>query len=186
MAVVVLLRGVNVGGHKTFRPSVLARQLEHLGTVSIGAAGSFVVRRPPTRARLRAEFARRLPFDTGIMICEGRDFRGLLSRNPFARQPPRSNVVSFVSVLARRPRSEPPLPLSLPASGRWLLRIHAREGRFVLGSYRRQMKAISQLGSIDRLFGVPATTRNWNTVTTIARTLRADAGRARRGPAKRG
>jgi len=40
MASVVFLRGVNVGGHKTFRPSVLAKELTHLGLVNIGAAGT--------------------------------------------------------------------------------------------------------------------------------------------------
>ena len=46
MALVVFLRGVNVGGHRTFRPTVLAKQLKHLGAVNIGAAGTFVVHRP--------------------------------------------------------------------------------------------------------------------------------------------
>ena len=58
MALVVLLRGVNVGGHRTFRPSTLAKQLKHLDAVNIGAAGTFVIRRPVTQAQLRAELAR--------------------------------------------------------------------------------------------------------------------------------
>jgi hypothetical protein len=33
------------------------------------------------------------------------------------------------------------------------------------------MKAIGYLGTLDRLFGVPATTRKWNTITAIARVL---------------
>jgi hypothetical protein len=45
VALVVLLRGVNVGGHKTFRPSLLVEQLKHLDAVNIGAAGTFVVPR---------------------------------------------------------------------------------------------------------------------------------------------
>jgi uncharacterized protein (DUF1697 family) len=35
------------------------------------------------------------------------------------------------------------------------------------------MKAIGYLGTIDQLFGVPATTRNWNTITAIAKVLGA-------------
>src|SRR5580704_450692 len=73
MALVVLLRGVNVGGHRTFRPATLAKQLKHLDAVNIGAAGTFVIRRPVTRAKLRAELARRLPFDAEIMICQGHE-----------------------------------------------------------------------------------------------------------------
>jgi len=168
---VVLLRGVNVGGHRTFRPSALAEELKHLDAVNVGAAGTFVIRSPVTRAQLRAEFARRLPFETEIMICQGREIVRLISRNPFAEHPVRPDVVRFLTVLSRRPRSAPSTPMSLPASGEWLLKIFAIDDRFVFGVYRRHMKVIGYLGTFDRLFGVPATTRNWNTVTAIAKLL---------------
>ena len=171
MALVVLLRGVNVAGYKTFRPAQLAAELKHLDAVNIGAAGTFVIRRPVTQAKLRAELARRLPFETETMICQGREITGLVSHDPFAQYPVRPDIVRFVSVLKGRQRSDPPTPLDLPPKGQWLLRILAREGRFVVGLYRRQMKAVGYLGSIDRLFGVPATTRNWNTITAIANAL---------------
>ncbi len=171
MALVVLLRGVNVGGHRTFRPTTLARQLTHLGAVNIGAAGTFVIRSAVTQAQLRAELAARLPFDTEIMICQGRDFVRLMSQDHFADQPMRPDIVRFVSVMAQRPRSAPATPLNLPASGEWLLKILAVDRRFVFGVYRRHMKAIGCLGTLDRLFGVPVTTRNWNTITAIARVL---------------
>ena len=174
VALVVLLRGVNVGGHRTFRPAALAKQLQHLDVVNIGAAGTFVIRRTVTMAHVRAELVSRLPFDTEIMICQGREIVRLMSQNHFAGQPSRADIVRFVSVLSRRPRQAPPMPMNLPPSGTWLLRILAREDRFVLGQYRRHMKAIGYLGTLDRLFGVPVTTRNWNTMTTIARVLGAE------------
>ena len=171
MALVVLLRGVNVGGHRTFRPTTLARQLKHLGAVNIGAAGTFVIRQPVTRAQLRAELASRLPFNAEIVICEGREIVRLMSHDHFADQPVRPGIVRFVSVLSKRPRSAPSMPMRFPSSGTWLLKILARDDRFVLGLYRRHMKVIGYLGTLDRLFGVPATTRNWNTMTAIARML---------------
>ncbi len=171
MALVVLLRGVNIGGHRTFRPSRLAEQLRHLDAVNIGAAGTFVIRRPAGRAQLRAEIARRLPFNAEIVICDGREIVRLVQRDVFSGHPARPDVVRFVSVLTRRPRSAPPLPMRFPSSGTWLLQVLARDGRFVLGQYRRHMKTIGYLGTLDRIFGVPLTTRNWNTITTIARVL---------------
>jgi len=168
---VVLLRGLNVGGHRTFRPTTLAEQLKHLDAVSIGAAGTFVIRRPVTRAQLRAEFARRLPFEAGIMICPGREIVRLISQNHFADHPARSDIVRFVSVLSKCPRSEPSTPMRFPSSGEWLMKILAREDRFVFGVYRRHLKVIGYLGTLDRLFGVPATTRNWNTIAAIAKVL---------------
>jgi uncharacterized protein (DUF1697 family) len=171
VALVVFLRGVNVGGHRTFRPTVLAGQLRHLDAVSIGAAGTFVIRQPVTRTQLRAELAKRLPFDTVIAICRGAEIVRLMSRDPFARQHMPADVVRFVSVLCRSPRSAPPLPMSIPSSGQWLLKILERDDRFVVGVYRRHMKVIGYLGALDRLFGVLVTTRNWSTMTEVARVL---------------
>ncbi|MHB1192048.1 MAG: DUF1697 domain-containing protein [Longimicrobiales bacterium] len=176
MALVVLLRGVNVGGHKTFRPAALARELAHLGAVNIGAAGTFVIRRPVGRTELRRELERRLPFETEIVLCQGRDISALLSSDPFAGHAAGPDIVRFVSVLARAPRSSPELPLTLPARGAWLLKVLERRDRFVLGLYRRRMKAIGHLGTLDRLFGVPETTRNWNTVCAIGEVLAGGGG----------
>ena len=171
MALVVFLRGINVGGHRAVRPAVLAKQLEHLGAVSIGAAGTFVVRRPVTRAKLRAELHRRLPFDAEIIICHGREIAGLVSQSFFAGYPVRPDIVRFVSVLSRRTGAAPQLPVSLPAHGKWLLRVLARDHRFIVGVYRRQMKVIGCLGALDRIFGVPVTTRSWTTIAAVARVL---------------
>jgi uncharacterized protein (DUF1697 family) len=171
VALVVLLRGVNVGGHRTFRPTTLAARLKHLDAVNIGAAGTFVIRRPVAQAQLRAEIAGALPFDAEIMICEGREIVRLMTQNPFAGEPVRPDVVRFVSVLSRRPRSAPQLPMCFPSTGTWLLKILARENRFIFGVYRRHMKAIGYLGTVDKVLGCPMTTRNWNTMTAIARAL---------------
>jgi uncharacterized protein (DUF1697 family) len=171
MALVVLLRGVNVGGRRAFRPAVLAKRLAHFGAVNIGAAGTFVIRNPVAGTEIRAELARHLPFECEIMICPGREILGLMARQPFADAAPRPDIVRFVSVLSRRPRTAPPAPMTFPEDGTWMLRVLAREGRYVFGEYRRQMKAIGYLGTLDRLFGVPATTRNWNTITAIANVL---------------
>jgi len=171
VTLVVLLRGVNVGGHRTFRPTVLAGHLEHLGAVNVGAAGTFVIRRPVSRSRLRAEVASRLPFEAEITICRGRELVELLSTEAFVGHPERAGVVRFVSVLSRSPRSSPQLPLALPPRGKWLVKVLERRDRFVLGVYRRHMKTIGQLGALDRLFGVSVTTRGWNTVRAIADVL---------------
>ena len=174
MALVVFLRGVNVGGHRAFRPTTLALQLKQLDAVNIGAAGTFVIRRPIGRAQLRAELARRLPFDAEIAICQGREIIRLLSRDPFSSEQVRPDVVRFVSVLSRRPLSTPTLPMRLPSKGPWLVKIVERDSLFVLGLYRRHMKVIGYLLTLDRLFGVPVTTRNWKTITAIAKVMGAE------------
>jgi uncharacterized protein (DUF1697 family) len=108
------------------------------------------------------------------MICPAREIFKLAKKDPFAQQPSGADITRFVNVLARRLRAPPSLPLSLPADDDWLLKIIAIENRFVLGVYRRQMKAISYLGKIEKRLGVPATTRNWNTVQKIVQILEED------------
>jgi uncharacterized protein (DUF1697 family) len=171
MALVVFLRGVNVGGHRTFRPTKLADALKHLGAVNIGAAGTLVIRQSMSQAKARAEVAAALPFVTEIVVCQARDIANLVSTDPFEGQSLQPNVVRFISVLSQRPRLAPTMPMQLPSSGRWLIKILARRNRFVIGMYRRHMKVIGYLGALDRHFGVPVTTRNWNTISAIARVL---------------
>ena len=171
MALVVFLRGVNVGGHKTFRPSTLAKQLKRYDVVNVGAAGTFVVRKPTSQAQLRAEFQNRLPFETEVIICAGRNLIGMSSRDPFGDEPIESDVVRFISVLAKRPRALPSMPISIPEDGTWLVRILAMENRFLFGIYRRHMRTIGYLSRIDKLIGAPITTRNWNTFTAIIKVL---------------
>ena len=171
MALVVFLRGVNVGGHRTFRPSVLARELSKYDVVNIGAAGTFVVRKPGSRARFRAELARKLPFETEVVICDGRDLIRLASENPFGSGRVRPDSVRFVTILAKPSRVRPSTAVTFPREGKWLVRVLASTDRFVVGEYRRHMKTISYLGKLDKMFGVPVTTRNWNTIKAILRVL---------------
>jgi uncharacterized protein (DUF1697 family) len=171
VALVVFLKGINVGGHKLVRPSLLAQQLKRYDVVNFGAAGTFVVRRPVSQSRLRAEIERRLPVQAEVIICDSGALLGAASAFRFGRAPIRSDVVRFVSVISRLPRRPPPTPFALPLHGRWLVRVLARKGRFLFGVYRRQMRTIRQLGAMDRLFGAPITTRNWNTIAAIRKVL---------------
>jgi uncharacterized protein (DUF1697 family) len=163
---------VNVGGANRCQPALIAKQLAKFGIVNIGAVGTFVVRKDVSESTLRAAIAKKLPFKSEIMICPARDILKLAAKkDPFARQPSSPDITRFVNVLARRLPAPPSLPLSLPSDDDWLLKIIAIENRFVLGLYRRQMKAISYLGKIEKLLGVPATTRNWNTIKKVVKLL---------------
>ena len=171
MSLVVFLKGINVGGHRTFRPSVLASRLEHLGVVNVGAAGTFVVRKRIARAKLRAELARRMPFTAEIIICDGADILRLVARAPFVGQRASEGIVRFVSVLARA-RTSAPTRLRLPSSGAWTVKMLGRWNRFVHGLHRREMRAIGQLVQLEKIIGAPMATRQWSTMLTLARILR--------------
>jgi uncharacterized protein (DUF1697 family) len=183
MSLVVFLRAVNVGKANRCQPAVIARQLSRFGVINIGAVGTFVVRENVSESTLRNAFAKKLLFKCEIMIVPARDVIRLASKDPFAREPSGENITRFVNVLAKAIRTPPALPLSLPSENDWLLKIIAIRDRFVLGLYRRHMKAIGYLGKIEKLLGVPATNRNWNTILKVAEILsNVQPQRARRTP----
>ncbi len=173
MALVVFLRGINVGGHRTFRPSLLARDLHDYDVTNIGAAGTFVVRKPGAKAEFRTTLLAKLPFGAeAVVLCDARDLLRLETDNPFGTEPPAADVVRFVSILPKPAPLRVRLPVTFPADGPWLVRLIASDRQFVFGTYRRHMKTIGYLGQIDKLYAAPATTRNWNTIITIVRILK--------------
>jgi uncharacterized protein (DUF1697 family) len=169
---VVFLRAVNVGGANRCQPAVIAKELAKFGLVNIGAVGTFVVRENVNESALRAAIAKKLPFECEIMIVPAKAIVDLVRRDPFVGQPSGPGITRFVNVLAERLRRPPPFPLFLPSDDDWLLKILSIQGRFIFGVYRREMKAITYLGKIEKLVGVPATTRNWNTIEKVAKILK--------------
>jgi uncharacterized protein (DUF1697 family) len=174
MALVVFFRGINVGGHRAFRPSVLAKELGIYDAVNVGAAGTLVVRKPGSRAKFLAELRRKLPFEATIAFCHASDLIRLEMDNPFGTEPPPADVVQFVSILSEAGRRGVSLPIVLPEDGEWLVRIMGSKDRLIYGMYRRRMKTIGCLGQIDRIFGAPATTRSWSTILSVLRILKSD------------
>lgn len=137
--------------------------------MNIGAAGTFVIRKRVPLPTLRAELARRLPFETLVMICHGENITALDAEALFGGDAAAPGVVRFVSVLPNKTFRV--APVQLPARGRWLVRVIGQHERFIVGEYRRDMKTIGYLGKLDKLIGVPVTTRNWNTINQIRKVL---------------
>ena len=173
MALVVFFRGINVGGHRRFRPSALASELSAYDVVNVGAAGTFVVRKPGPRARFIAEVRRKAPFETSVAFCDGNELLSLEMENPFGTEPPARDVIRFVSILSKPARRKVSLPMSLPENGEWFVRIVGSKNRLIYGLYRRHMKTIGYLGEIDALFGASATTRSWSTILSVLRILKS-------------
>jgi hypothetical protein len=152
---------------------MLARELGAYDVANVGAAGTFVVRKPVSRANFLAELRRKLRFDAEVALCEGSDLIQLEMENPFGTEPSRPDVVRFVSILSRAGRGKVCLPIAIPEDGEWFVRIIGLKNRLVFGVYRRHMKTISCLGQIDKLLGAPATTRSWNTILSVLRILKS-------------
>jgi len=170
MASAVFFRAVNVGGHQRFQPSILAKQLADFDVVNVGAAGTFVIRQNVSRATLRAEILRRLAFKPELIICPAPDMITLMRSDPFQGAPGETkDLRHYVSVMTKAPRTLPPLPLEKPAGKKWEVKLIAVTGRFALSLWRRRTNGILYPNAVvEKHFGIPATTRNWNTITSIS------------------
>ena len=185
MALVVFLRGANVGGHNKFQPRVLAKELADVGVVNVGAAGTFVVRGKISPGSLRPELQRRLPFTAEQMICPAREIIALVHGDVFGRDPPAKDVRRVVSVMQKPPRTRPPLPLDQPTHGKWEVKIVGVSGRYALSLWRRVGTNIIYPNEVvEKIFGVSATTRGWNTIQAICRIL--ETRRTERSARRRG
>lgn len=114
----------------------------------------------------------KLPFETEVVFCQAHDVLRLEAENPFRAEFSRPDIVQVVSILSRSGHSLPDIPFALPPSSEWFVRVIASNDRFLFGVYRRHMRTIGYLGRIEKLFGVPATTRNWNTILAVVQILK--------------
>ena len=174
MALIVFMRGVNVGGHKSFQPSVLAKELAEFDVVNIGAAGTFVVRKKISPTALRDEFLKKLKFEAQMMICRESALTKLSSGDPFRGELELKDIKRYVTVLEKRPGKLPSLPICQPDGDEWQVKVIGVQGPFILSLNRRMgQKLVYPNEVVEKRFGVAATTRNWNTTTAINKILLA-------------
>jgi uncharacterized protein (DUF1697 family) len=177
---VVFLRGVNVGGNKTFRPAEVARSL---GAVNLGAAGTFVLRAGGAESALRRSILKALEFECEVIVCRGEDVLELARRAEKDPPPYGKDLKTMVSVLAAKPKAKPTLPVSVPDGKEWQVRVASMDGPFVTSVWRRtEGRFIYPNEVVERLYGVPATTRGWSTIGAIAKALGPPTGGSKRTP----
>ena len=170
----VFVRAANVGGRNVFRPAQLARDLEHLDVVNVGAAGTFVVRGKASAARIRREILERLPFEPALAVVPMREVVALVRSDPFAGVRLSKDRRGWVAVLERRPGQPPDLPLFDPAPRAWSVRVDRIDGRFALGLWQRRPGGLVFPNHVvEKAVGAPATTRWWETVERVAALARS-------------
>jgi uncharacterized protein (DUF1697 family) len=174
MPSVVFLRAVNVGGTNRCQPALIAKQLAKFGVVNIGAVGTFVVRGNVSESALRAAIAKKLPFKCEIMICPAKQIVDLSKENPFKGEQ-RNDIDAHVSIMAKRPAKLPDLPIYAPSKDKWEIKIVRVLATAVL-SLRRKVKdgRLYPNQIVEKQFGIPATTRTWNTIEKVAKILKSE------------
>src|SRR5205085_375554 len=107
-----------------------------------------------------------------LMICRSREVLDLAAGTPFPDEQLTADVIRYVTVLAKRPRTLPTLPILQPADGAWQVKVIGIRGRFVLSLHRRMGRTLVYPNEVvEKKLGVSATTRNWNTIAAVCKIL---------------
>jgi uncharacterized protein (DUF1697 family) len=176
---VALLRAVNVAGHPRMATEELARLFVAAGALdvaSVGHAGNLLfsaARGARTiAARVAGEIDRRHGERPVIVLRTAAELVALTAAQPFAAYGATPRDKLYVTFLARLPRAPPALPLESPAER---LTVFERRGRDVLLSSAPKPSGFYGFPNafVETAFGVAATTRNWSTVTRLAKLLAA-------------
>jgi uncharacterized protein (DUF1697 family) len=169
MAHVVFLRAANVGGRNVFRPAQLVKALARLDVVNVGAAGTFVVRGKAGAAEIRREVLALLPFTPTLAVVKASEVVALVESAPFAGVRFSKGRRGWVAVMDAKPRLRPALPVVVPAGGAWKVRLERVHGRFALGLLQRGPGgSVYPSDVVERVLGVSATTRWWETLERVA------------------
>jgi len=170
---IVLLRGVNVGGKNKLPMKAFAAELETLGLSDVRTyiqSGNVVFRGPAQNAdtlaaKIRGAILGKFGFEPAVLAIEAADFAAAAAANPFPESVGESEGRTVhLFFLAQAPKGTPRERLDavrIP-SERWRLigkafYLHAPEG---FGTSKLATQA-------ERILGVPATARNWRTVSTL-------------------
>ena len=167
MEFAAFLRGVNVG-RRTLATGVYARSFTEFRVANVGAAGTFAISDAPPEPRLREALLEHLPFPTEAILVSRTVLRRLLATPPVGEvlEPGSRRSVTF---LTAAPRSPPALPLERPVGGPWEVRLLELRPPGVVGQYlrRRPDRVLYPNAVVEMEFGVPATTRWWETLEQV-------------------
>lgn len=170
---ICLLRGVNVGGNNKLPMKALASELEALGFSDVRTyiqSGNVVFRGPSQKpenlaAVIRGAILGKFGFEPSVLVIEAGEIAKSAAANPFAESTGESEGRTVhMFFLCQVPKESPRDRLEkvrIP-SERWqligkVLYLHAPEG---FGTSKLATQA-------ERILGVPATARNWRTVTAL-------------------
>lgn len=163
------LRAVNVGG-RTVRMSELSTRLQGLGLEQVRtyiASGNVSFESAGTEAQITKRVERDLMdwlgYPVATMVRPWSELEALAASNPFKGVSRQRDAKLYVAFLWEPPTKQPRLPRVSPKEGLRLFRIAGREAFMVAERLVDGGFGVPNL-ALEKELGVPATTRNWNTI----------------------
>jgi uncharacterized protein (DUF1697 family) len=177
---IALFRGINVGGNNPLPMKKLVTLLDQVGCREVRTyiqSGNVVLRSPVADAarlaqRIRATVATSCGFEPHVMLVDQKELERAAAANPFAATAAANPKLVHLFFLAERPRTPDLESLDRLKSGS---ESYSLKGKVLYLSTPDGFGTSKLAARIERALGVPATARNWRTVTTLldlARTQR--------------
>jgi uncharacterized protein (DUF1697 family) len=174
---VALLRAVNVAAHARISATDLVRAFSAAGALevsSFGHAGNIVFGASRGAAAVVAKARDRLERRHGerpvIVVRTAAEIGDLVADEPFAGRAPATTDKHYVTFLARKPRRIPGLPLRSPAERLTAFELRNRDVLLISSPKPNGFYGLPN-AFVETAFGVAATSRNWSTVTRLAKLL---------------
>ncbi len=171
---VVLLRGINVGGHKVIKMGELVGVFESLGfqnVTTVLASGNVIFECPkadPVNLTARIETALKKAFgcDVGVIIRAILQLEELVASDPFAKIKLTSDTRLYVTFLPERVSSTLKVPYQSPDKAFKVVSISNGDVCSIL-TVTPGTQSTDLMSFLEKQFGKKITTRNWNTVEKI-------------------
>jgi uncharacterized protein (DUF1697 family) len=174
---VALLRAVNVAGHARITADQLLRTFSAAGALdvsSFGHAGNVLFSAPRGAAAIVARAGDLLQRRTGerpqIVVRAAAALTALVAAKPFAASGAAQSDKLYVAFLTRKPRRTPALPLCSRSERLRAFELRERDVLVVSGRKPNGFYGFPN-AFVEAAFGVAATSRNWSTVTRLAKLL---------------
>jgi uncharacterized protein (DUF1697 family) len=184
---IAFLRAINVAGHARVTMPALAAAFSGAGCTGVRTfiqSGNVIFEWGQDRARLHSRLRQALRPLLGaepeMAIRSMARLRALARSEPFGAYAAEPGIKLYVVFLSARPRAHRALPAADPKERLEAIAMRPLEV-FVLS--RRKANGFYGFPNvfIERALGVPATTRNWSTVTKVAELAASRAPKVDRG-----
>lgn len=173
---VAFLRAINVAGHASVRMEDLKRAFTAAGCKEVESyiqSGNIVFEAPAAgrtalAAKIKARVGRLIGGEATIIFRSLRELERLVASSPFERVKTGADVKLYVAFLAGKPGARPALPLK---DSKERLEIRRILGKDVIVTSGKKPNGFYGFPNavVERELAVPATSRNWNTVTRIVK-----------------
>ena len=172
------LRGINVGGHKPVPMQKLKKAFESLRFKNVRtllASGNVVFEAPLTNTttleqKIEDKLKKTFGHEIGVLIRSMEELKRLSESQPFKGIDVTPQTRLYVTFLSEKSKSSLKIPYASPDKGFRILRVSAREVCSVL-TLSPNSRSIDLMDVLEKEFGRKVTTRNWNTIVRILKTL---------------